>query len=741
MDESYENIEQFGLKMLSGPALPEDGSAEYEKTFFLNTSDNKLYYYTTADANGEWIKIEPNGIRFNVAQAKGDMLVASGPDTWGRLPVGTRNQVLAVTSNTGDVGWSTILNTRGDLLSSDGTTTSIVGVGDNFQTLRADSTRPAGIRWGLVVEENIANSAFTTEKIADGAVTSAAIANGAVTQNVFADSSVTSSKFAVNSVVTAKIADGAITSSKIADLAVTTPKFAAGAVTSSKIAGGAVVTNVLADGSVTSAKLVDGSVTTQKIANSSVGTEKFADGSVVEEKILDQAVSFDKIANLAVTTQKIADGAVTTPVLKDASISSQKFAPLSVTTQKIANAAVLSGKIADSAVTSQKIAPGAVTTQKFADFSVTSQAIADGSLLESKINLNAVTNDKLRKSAGLSVIGNPSSTVSNVSDIVASVDHGSLKRVGSSLAFGLIETADIVSGSVTASKIVDGAISDSKISESAGVSLSKFAGGTLQSTIKTTTDNYSVGSVSVGKLSRENNSNGVAVWRSYVPTVYFVRPAERALASTGRVEWQPRFGRLEDPTAWLEPSSNYTVRYARFAVINTVCYVNLSIQYNIRTLASLAANIPYFPFFTLPLAPVSQDLQIIGTSCLWQTKNWLRIFSDTAETLLGRRSKVAPILYKNLLTLMIQAPTERTLGSGLDFTRNSVRDIYDLYYGAMRTGPVDPDLTEKFGISSFFDPGLSEYEKGIQATRNRIALVTFNDGTRMDFSVLYEIAR
>jgi hypothetical protein len=56
------------------------------------------------------------------------------------------------------------------------------------------------------------------------------------------------------------------------------------------------------------------------------------------------------------------------------------------------------------------------------------------------IGVNKVSNTMLRQSSGLSVIGTTSSTTANVADITAGTDKTILRRSGTSLAFGLIDS-------------------------------------------------------------------------------------------------------------------------------------------------------------------------------------------------------------------------------------------------------------------------------------------------------------
>lgn len=782
MDESYENIEQYGLKMLSGPELPEDGSAEYALTFFLNTTDEKLYYYTTDDANGEWIKIEPNGIRFTVAEDKGDMLVASGPDEWARLPVGSRNQILTVLDDDGTIGWSTILNNRGDLLSSNGSDVEILGVGPNSTTLRANNATSTGLSWGLIVESNIANSAFTTEKIANNAVTTFVIADNAVTTSVIANDAITSALFAAGSVTNSKLGSGSVTSSKIANLTLTSEKLADLSVSAIKIADRAVTTSAIADGAVTQEKIADSAVSESKISNGAATSSRIGLGAVTESKILDGAVTGQKIASLAVTTPKLADLAVTETKYADSTITTAKFEPLSVTSSKILNSSLTSVLFADGAVTTPKLGDDSVTTSKIADLAVTGAKFADGSVEQQKIGINTVSNDRLRKSVGLSVIGNPTSSLGDVQDIPASIDHSSLKRSGDSIVFGLISESDIPDGAITRDKVALDAVVDAKISESAALDLVKFAPGQLPDRVKVTTPNYIDGSFSVNKLSPLQTADGVCSWVPYMPTLYSI-PAweyETVAGTFGPVtDWFQKHERLENPTAYPEPSSRYNVIHAKYARIGNICYVSCSIEYtfqntfwpnrpqystalpafyNAEGLVTAGPNaatvLPTYPLVSLPFPQAVEDGCTTGGMRVWQSRalnifvsdnrtSGTRYVSSTLRAIYGETAWCSPMIWKNLVVPFY----ETTLDRGNNFKYN--------YFGCL----FQMNSRNLFRMNKFQTENTSPNELGgdgqtgddiftattsripaAQLIRNRIRPFALVPGTRIDFTIYYETA-
>lgn len=69
------------------------------------------------------------------------------------------------------------------------------------------------------------------------------------------------------------------------------------------------------------------------------------------------------------------------------------------------------------------------------------------------VTTNGIDNTLIRQSASLSVVGNGTNLTANVADITASVDGQVLRRSGTSLAFGTVDTAGITAAAVTYAKI------------------------------------------------------------------------------------------------------------------------------------------------------------------------------------------------------------------------------------------------------------------------------------------------
>jgi hypothetical protein len=601
MDVSHGQIEGFAAKMLAGSTLPSVGSAEYARTFFLNTSNNKIYYYTAEDNTGSWTVIETDVILVTLADNKGDILVATGPDAWDILPIGEVNQVLTVLDNDGNVGWTTLLTTKGDLLTLDGTDLTRLPVGLNAYILTADSSTLTGLRWSLVNTASIQDAAITTSKFMSSSVIESKIDVGAVissdvaelnaTTIKFADASVTENKFLTSSVITSKIANEGITEVKIGDGAVTVTRFAPSSVTAQKILNSAVINSKINNAAVTTAKLAASSVSTVKINDNSVLSIGIADNAVVTSKILDDAVTTSRVADNSIFGASIADLNVTTPKIQDLTVSTLQLAPAGVVTGKINDLAVVTSKIPDLSVIGSKIISSAVVESKIAGSNITTSKVAD----------NSVDAVAFRQSAGLSIVGNASSTTSNGADIVASTNHGVFQRLSNAAGFSPLATGSIADNAITTPKIVDLAVVDVDIASNAAIGLTKLANGTLPSTITTATDNYLPRSANIVKLNNNQNADGVGVWLPYSPSLYFD---------------VMDFDIGPNPPAFpgeIVSSSYYTVNYAKYMKLNGLVLAKVRITLN-SNWGSLYGTPSFGTTLSigLPFTPLTPDETVIG---------------------------------------------------------------------------------------------------------------------------------
>jgi hypothetical protein len=105
MDASHEALEEYGAKMIRGAGAPSFTGAQYKNTIYLNTTNNKLYYYSATDNSGTWQILETAVVQNSLADAKGDLIVASADNTWAKLGVGSLGTVLTVGASD-TVEWS-----------------------------------------------------------------------------------------------------------------------------------------------------------------------------------------------------------------------------------------------------------------------------------------------------------------------------------------------------------------------------------------------------------------------------------------------------------------------------------------------------------------------------------------------------------------------------------------------------------------------------------------------------------
>lgn len=105
MDQSHQNIEDRAARIISGTSLPA-GDAQYNRTFFYNTSTDKLYFYKAEDESGSWTEITGNFILSTLIDAKGDLIAGSANDTPARVGIGATGQILTVDpSTTAGMSW------------------------------------------------------------------------------------------------------------------------------------------------------------------------------------------------------------------------------------------------------------------------------------------------------------------------------------------------------------------------------------------------------------------------------------------------------------------------------------------------------------------------------------------------------------------------------------------------------------------------------------------------------------
>lgn len=251
------------------------------------------------------------------------------------------------------------------------------------------------------------------------------------------------------------------------------------------------------------------------------------------------------------------------------------------------------------------------------------------------INDNGVLTRMLRDSLGTSVIGRPVASTGDPSDIRALTDGHILKRLGSTLVFDRVGTQSFADGAVTTQKIADGTIADIKISNSAELSPSKLGPGFLPTRITADTPNYVEDSVTVDKLSRLKNSEGVAVWLDYDARCYRIdlkgsggfslnfggaNPITGVFGYwpiSGAPTWTIGFpitgGGGSSRVYYSLDSEAYQYHkvqriYSKYAVINNTCYVSALFDFvEDKTFRSVLN-------FTLPFIPEGPEGIIVGSA-------------------------------------------------------------------------------------------------------------------------------
>ena len=154
MQDSHENLETRAARVVIGTSLPSP-AAEYHKSFFFNTSNSRLFFYSAEDEFGSWEEVVGDFVSLETFNAKGDLVAGTADNTIGVVTVGSNNQRLVADSaqSTG-LKWvsdtqNTVIDAKGDL--TPGTADNTVGrlaVGTNGHVLIADSAETTGLRWG-----------------------------------------------------------------------------------------------------------------------------------------------------------------------------------------------------------------------------------------------------------------------------------------------------------------------------------------------------------------------------------------------------------------------------------------------------------------------------------------------------------------------------------------------------------------------------------------------------------------
>lgn len=111
-----------------------------------------------------------SGVTLTVVRAQDDTSAQGHAESSSIYPVFTADEA----DEANEI--ASVMTTKGDIISNDGSTINRLGVGTNTHVLQADSTATNGVKWGQVATAGIADSAVTSAKIADGTVVLADLA-------------------------------------------------------------------------------------------------------------------------------------------------------------------------------------------------------------------------------------------------------------------------------------------------------------------------------------------------------------------------------------------------------------------------------------------------------------------------------------------------------------------------------------------------------------------------------------
>jgi microcystin-dependent protein len=157
-----------------------------------------------------WPNTYPFFIAVDPGTAKEEKMRVTGVSTLTVTVVRGEDNTSAVAHNSGAICYpvftateaneanevASVMTTKGDVITTDGSNINRLGVGTNTHVLQADSTATNGVKWGTVTATGLASDSVTTVKIANDAVTTAKILNANVTTDKIENNAVTAAKIA-----------------------------------------------------------------------------------------------------------------------------------------------------------------------------------------------------------------------------------------------------------------------------------------------------------------------------------------------------------------------------------------------------------------------------------------------------------------------------------------------------------------------------------------------------------------
>jgi hypothetical protein len=166
-------------------------------------------------------------------------------------------------------------------------------------------------------------------------------------------------------------------------------------------------------------------LTLKQFASDSRFGNLLASNSIDGNKIIDNTINGSKILDESITGNSV-------------SPNKGKIGSKTITGYNIADKSIIGAKLADKTITALQIANNTITGEQIALNTITSAKILNGTIEGVKIAPNTIANDRLRLSAGLSVIGRSANSQGDPADIVGTANQ--ILRVSSTntLGFGSV---------------------------------------------------------------------------------------------------------------------------------------------------------------------------------------------------------------------------------------------------------------------------------------------------------------